>query len=455
MMRPLHLNELAQQLPGWLQGQSVSFTRVSTDTRQLQAGDLFVALRGERFDAHRFLAQAAEKACALVVDTPDSGLATPQWVVKDTTLALGGIGAYNRAQFEGPVVAITGSSGKTTVKTMLAGILAQCGPTLATRGNLNNHIGVPLTLLELAPEHRYGIIEMGASGPGEIAYLCTLARPQIALVNNVMAAHIEGFGSLQGVAEAKGEIYRGLQAGGTAIINLDDSFAGYHLERLPEVKPLTYALRDERADFFVRDLSASAGQQTFELVTPEGALAVQLTADGEHNVRNALAAAACAYAAGATLAAIAAGLNDFTPVAGRMSRLRGTAGALIIDDSYNANPGSVRAAIDVLAAQPGERWLVLGDMAELGEDAAAMHAEVGRYAHERGIDALWTLGTLSEHASTAFGHQTKHFQAHGDLIAALKESVHKEMNILIKGSRSSRMDDVVNALLDRGDNRPC
>jgi UDP-N-acetylmuramoyl-tripeptide--D-alanyl-D-alanine ligase len=460
MMVSMTLSQLATEFSETLGAQlhqgDASFTRVSTDTRRLNAGDLFVALRGENFDAHDFLADAAHKACALVVEKLDPAIALPQLVVRDTLLALGQIAVLNRAAFSGPLVAITGSSGKTTVKTMLAAILRECGPTLATEGNLNNHIGVPLTLLKLASEHRYAVIEMGASAAGEIAYLCGLARPDAALVNNVMPAHIEGFGSIEGVAAAKGEIYQGLSESGTMVVNLDEPFAGQWLAEKEGAKVLGFSLRDSAADFYVRTKGESAAEgdherQRFTLVTPAGEQSVELCAPGDHNLRNALAAAACAYAVGASNEQIGAGLGTYIPIAGRMNRQYGHAGAVIIDDSYNANPGSVRAAIDVLATQPLRSILVLGDMAELGDESAALHTDIGAYASTSGVQELFTHGLLSRHASDAFGEGAQHFSDRDSLIQALKEQVDAQTCVLIKGSRSARMELVVRALIDSGE----
>jgi UDP-N-acetylmuramoyl-tripeptide--D-alanyl-D-alanine ligase len=431
-----------------LQG-DVSFTRVTTDTRQVQTGDLFVALRGERFDAHNFLTEAAAKgACGLVVEKYHAEIQLPQLVVKDTLLALGQIAAFNRNAFNCPLIAITGSSGKTTVKTMLAGILRECGEVLATQGNLNNHIGVPLTLLQLEAQHRYAVIEMGASGMGEIAYLCELAKPDIAMINNVMPAHIAGFGSIENVAKAKGEIYGGLSASGIAIVNVDENYASQWLAQLDNKKVIRVSLHDHQADCYAQAIRLATDSVSFTLVIQQQAIAVQLNTLGEHSVRNALAAAACAFAAGANLEQIQRGLANFSPVSGRMTRHPGYAGSLVIDDSYNANPGSVRAAIDVLAAQPHHTVLVLGDMAELGEDAEQLHADVGAYARARGIKHLFSVGQLSRHASIAFAEGAQHFSQQDELIAALKSIATSETLFLIKGSRSAKTDLIVRALCD-------
>ncbi|WP_062060277.1 UDP-N-acetylmuramoyl-tripeptide--D-alanyl-D-alanine ligase [Cellvibrio sp. OA-2007] len=426
----------------------VEFTRVNTDSRTLAAGELFVALRGERFDAHDFIQDAvAKKPCALVVERFFPEIKLPQLVVSDSLLALGQIAALNRSLFLRPIIAITGSSGKTTVKTLLAGILAECGSTHATKGNFNNHIGVPLTLLQLEAHHEFAVIEMGASGPAEIEYLCSLAKPQITMINNVMAAHIQGFGSLQGVARAKGEIYAALPTTGTAVVNIDDRFAPDWLAALTNRKVIRVAYQNRDADCFAQDIEPSANSIEFAINLQGASTQVSVNAQGEHNVRNALMAAACASAVGATLQQIKQGLANFAPVAGRMSRHVGINNAQIIDDSYNANPGSVRAAIDVLA-QKSQGILVLGDLGELGTEAPQLHTELGEYARAKKIAHLFTVGKLSENASRGFGEGAQHFVDQASLVEHLKKIANKDTTLLIKGSRSAAMDLVVRQLCD-------
>lgn len=451
MMRALTLSSAAQEFGGTLMYPDCGFTSISTDTRKLADDELFVALRGERFDAHEFLPEVATRACGLVVEKPMRDINVPQWVVPDTTIALGQLARLNRRQFFGPVVAITGSSGKTTVKEMIAAILRQCGPVLATKGNLNNQIGVPLTLLQLQPAHRYAVIEMGASGPGEIAYLCSLAKPDVVLVNNVMPAHVAGFGSIAGVARAKGEIYQGVVPEGTAVINLDESWCeGWRNSAAAPV--LTYSLSSDNADFRARDLHCDAlGCFSFTLLAPVGDVSVTLPTAGRHNVANALAAAACAYAAGADLNDIAKGLATLQPVSGRLNRKVLSNGVVVIDDTYNANPGSVKAAIDVLAAQPGKHVLVLGDMGELGSDEAKMHAEVGDYAARQGVDQLLAVGPLGIHTVKAFGDRGQHFDGKDALVSALRELLDPDMTVLVKGSRFMAMETVVQQITEFGE----
>lgn len=456
MIKPLSLKWVeefiaAQQLSRPVSVQrygDAEFTAVNSDTRSLNAGELFVAIRGEFFDPHQFIEQAvAKNPCALVVEDyfPDIGL--PQLVVSDSILALGQIAALNRSLFNGRLIGITGSSGKTTVKTMVAGILTECGSTLATQGNLNNHIGVPVTLLQLTADHQFAVVEMGASGPGEIGYLCSLAKPQVTMINNVMPAHIEGFGSIEGVAKAKGEIYGSLSVAATAVVNLDDQFAPVWLAQLHNRKVISVSLQNSQANFFARQIELMDAEVQFELIAFGSGFVIRLNAQGEHSVRNALMATACAYAAGASLAQIKTGLENFAPVAGRMSKHTGINQVQIIDDSYNANPGSVRAAIDVLA-QKNYGILVLGDLAELGPDTVRLHGELGDYARHKQLPHIYTLGNLSQNASRHFGAGAQHFSDRASLVAHLKTIARADMTLLIKGSRSSRMDLVVRELCD-------
>lgn len=455
MIKPLSLATVAdfiraQTVPNSLQvdlrNGDAQFTRVNTDSRNLEAGELFIALRGERFDAHNFISQAVEKnPCALVVEKYYPDVALPQLVVSDSLLALGQIAALNRQLFAGPLIAITGSSGKTTVKTLVAAILSEMGETLFTKGNFNNHIGVPLTLLQIDAQHQFAVVEMGASAIGEIAYLCSLGKPQVAMINNVMPAHIEGFGSIEGVAKAKGEIYAGLMAGGTAVVNIDDQFAPQWLPTLDDKKVITVALHNTNADCFAKNIQYTAEAIAFDVHIFGEVVPVYVNAQGEHSVRNVLMATACAVAVGATAQKIQRGLAKFSPVAGRMSCHTTTQGALVIDDSYNANPGSVRAAIDVLA-QHSHGVLVLGDLGELGANAAELHAELGDYARAKQIKHLFTVGKLSEQASRRYGVGAQHFATQAELIEQLKNIATPETTFLIKGSRSSKMDLVVREL---------
>lgn len=452
MIRAMGLQEVAGRLQGNLLFGDCQFSRVCTDTRSLQPGDLFVALRGERFDAHDFLPDAAGKqACGLIVEEARADVELPQLVVQDSTRALGALGRINRELFGGPVLAVTGSGGKTTVKTLLSNILSRNGRVYATRGNLNNHIGVPLSLLELGPEHDSAVIEMGASGAGEIAYLSSLAQPDIGLVTNALRAHVEGFGSLEGVAWAKGEMFSGLPEDGVGVINLDDPQVDVWLQLLGERKRITFSIQGKPADVSGSDIHEEVGGMRFQLRTAEGEASIQLHLLGRHNVANAVAAAAAACGAGIKLADIKGGLEASRAVSGRMEVKAGLHGARVIDDSYNANPDSVRAAIDALANGSGRKILILGDMGELGPGAEQFHAELGSYARAGGIDLLVTVGPLSRFASEAFGDGARHFENCEEVIAFMQSTIDEQTTALVKGSRSSRMERVVTALTTGGD----
>ncbi len=452
MITPMTIQSLAQQLAPHLGAVASDscppFTRVCTDTRALQKGDFFIALRGPNFDGHQFLAAAQQAGAAgALVDSIDVSCSLPQLQVDDTVLGLGEMARLNRLLFAGPVIGITGSSGKTSVRTMVDAILRREGEVLTTEGNLNNHIGVPLTLLKLTGAERHAVIEMGASGIGEIAYLCELALPDVVLINNVMAAHLEGFGSLEGVAEAKGEIYQGVKDGGCCVVNLDDKFSAQWLHEIHRHKKLTFALHNTRADCYISERAVEHQTQSFVMHMAGRRLPIQLNVAGEHNVRNAMAAACCAYAVGASDASIVEGLADFVPVAGRMKRYSGPAGSTLIDDAYNANPGSVRAAIDVLSSEPGKTILVMGDMGELGEEAEFLHGDIGRYAAEKKLHAVYTVGALARSVSDNFNAQARHFDDQQALIDYLHAVItDSNCTLLIKGSRSARMDRVVSAL---------
>ncbi len=456
-MNDLTLSQAAVTYGGTLLYPDCRFSHVSTDSRTVAAGDLFVALRGESFDAHLFLKQAARKACGLVVQYPDKQLDVPQWVVPDTLQALGQLAIMAREGFDGPLVALTGSSGKTTAKEMLASIFACVAPVLATQGNLNNYIGVPKTLLRLEPEHRFAVLELGASAPGEIAYLASLVKPTIAVVTNVLPAHVEGFGSLAGVAAAKGEIYRSLDGSGVAVLNLDEPWLEQWQQAVPCLETVTFSLDKPEANVYATDIRLDVdGCAAFDLNICRdqisNQLPVQLRMAGRHNVNNALAAAACAVAAGLEIVTIAAGLESVSAVAGRLEYKAGLNGCRVIDDSYNANPGSVKAAIDVLAGLEGRRILVLGDMAELGVDAAQLHYEVGEYARERGVDLLLASGDLCAQAIAGFGTQGHLCADKNTLVEALLSELQDDVTVLVKGSRSAGMNELVEQIVIAGGN---
>lgn len=447
MLKALRLSEVANALGARVVGADVAFAAVSTDSRKIEAGQLFVALVGPNFDGHNYLADVAAKgAVAALVQREVPGAELPQLLVADTRIALGQLGALNRAAFGGPLVAVTGSSGKTTVKEMLASMLSTLGPVLATRGNLNNDLGVPLTLLELAPEHRSAVIELGANHVGEIAYTVALARPQVAILNNAGNAHVGEFGGPEKIVEAKGEILEGLAAEGVAVLNLDQAAFATWRQRVGERRVLTFALNNAQADFHASAIEHDArGCPAFTLHSPAGEVRVQLNLLGLHNVANALAAAAAAHALNVPLVGIRQGLESLQPVKGRAVTRMATNGARLIDDTYNANPVAVCAAVDILAAFPGRTVLVLGDIGELGEWAEQGHRDVGTYAAGK-VDALYAVGPLMRHAVAAFGAEGRHFADQASLIAALAAEQGPSTTLLIKGSRSAAMDKVVAAL---------
>jgi len=464
-MKPMPLSRLADAAGGRLVGadaaHDVLIDAVSTDTRELDAGDgravLFVALRGERFDGHDHAEAALEGGARALLVARRLDLALPQVVVADTQRALAALAASLQRARNGRarVVGITGSNGKTTVKTLLLSILERCGKAYANPGNRNNEIGLPLAVIDAPEDADFAIYEMGAGKPGDIAYLTTVVRPDVSVVNNIAPAHLERMDSLFGVADTKAAIYDALPAGGTAVINADDAFAPYFAERAHGRQLLRFGI-EASADITARDIRPDADGSRFVLVAPQGEMEVALALPGRHNVRNALAAAALALAAGAAPEAVREGLAAARPVAGRLVSRRLPGGATVIDDSYNANPGSLHAAIELLAGGDGEGWLVLGDMRELGADAPALHAEAGRRARAAGIARLYALGELSAHAAEAFGAGGRAFDGHDALAQALREDLtgRHDVRLLVKGSRGSRMDRIVKALLEGAGRTP-
>ncbi|SDX06967.1 UDP-N-acetylmuramoyl-tripeptide--D-alanyl-D-alanine ligase [Thiocapsa roseopersicina] len=456
------LAEAVARAGGRLEGEDRRFVSVGTDSRADCSGQLFVALRGERFDGHDHVAAArAAGAVAAMVDHP-LPVDLPQWIVEDTRSGLGALAAAWRDLFPGRIVAITGSNGKTTVKEMVAAILGQVGSVRATRGNLNNDIGMPLTLLS-ARDEAFLVLEMGANHHGEIGYMTDIARPDVALITNAGRAHLEGFGSVDGVARAKGEIARGLPTDGVFVFAGDSPYADLWRELAEDRRVLTFALEDpaDLREDLQADLRADrsqirvewteAGFGTHVVAHHDGkAIPIDLRLAGEHNARNALAAAATALALGIAPGAIQAGLATLMPVKGRLYPHRcGEVG--VIDDTYNANPDSIAAAIQVLAGLSGRRWLVLGDLAELGPEADALHREIGERARDAGIDRLFSVGVLSMSATSAFGDGARHFTDQGDLVRALRTALSAGDRILVKGSRSARMEQVVEALCAVGE----
>ena len=442
----MRLRETAEAIGARSAGEDVWLQGVSTDTRTLQPGQLFVALHGPHFDGHDYLDQAAvQGAAACMVEHPVPGC--PCLVVEDTRRGLGYLARAWRRRFDLPLVAVTGSNGKTTVKEMIAAILSRRGETLATAGNLNNDIGMPLTLLRLDAAHRNAVIEMGANHAGEIAWLTGLAEPTVALITNAAAAHLEGFGSLAGVAKAKGEIFAGLDDSGTAVINADDAFASLWRERAGAHRRITFGLR-QPADLTARRQATRAGSR-LAVRSPAGELELTLPLPGEHNVMNALAAMAASLAAGATLEDMRAGLQSIQAVPGRLQLLAGQRGGRILDDSYNANPASLAAALRVLGEFDGRHLLVLGEMGELGEATESLHAEAGRLARAAGVDELVTIGPLARAAAGAFGPGAIPCETHAEASALVQERLGPDVTVLVKGSRLSHMEDVVAALREK------
>ncbi|MFZ9150423.1 MAG: UDP-N-acetylmuramoyl-tripeptide--D-alanyl-D-alanine ligase [Burkholderiales bacterium] len=447
----MSLAQAATVLGGELRGSDVRFSSVCTDSRTLKSGDLFIALRGERYDGHDFVAKAAAAgAVAALIDRSHTSAATlPVAAVDDTTVALGVLAAHWRRQFAIPLVAVAGSNGKTTVKEMIAACLrAHYGDAavLATRGNLNNHIGLPLTLLTLREAHRVGVVEVGMNHPGETAELAKIAAPTVAVINNAQREHQEFMRSVADVADEHASLIKALPADGIAVINADDAHAGVWREAAGSRRVRDFGLGQNAAVSAVCELRAASAHLAVR--TPEGAAELALPLAGEHNARNALAAIAAATAAGATLQSCVRALSGFAAVKGRLQIKRSRQGALLIDDTYNANPDSVRAAIDVLARAPGRKLLVLGDMGEVGDQGRDFHVEIGAYARERGIDALYALGELAAHAVREFGEGGRHYVAIDTLLVDVGAALGPQAAVLVKGSRFMQMERVVRSFED-------
>ncbi|MGK0704474.1 UDP-N-acetylmuramoyl-tripeptide--D-alanyl-D-alanine ligase [Yokenella regensburgei] len=445
------LSQLASITHGELYGDSLTIDAVTTDTRKITAGCLFVALKGERFDAHDFAQQAKEAGAGALLVSRKLDCALPQVVVKDTRLAFGELAAWVRQQVPARVVALTGSSGKTSVKEMTASILSQCGNTLYTAGNLNNDVGVPMTLLRLTKAHQFAVIELGANHQGEIAWTVDLTHPEAALVNNLAAAHLEGFGSLAGVAKAKGEIYTGLAQDGIAILNADNNDWLNWQNIIGNRKVWRFSPNAANSDFTATNIHVTSHGTEFTLQTPQGNVDVLLPLPGRHNIANALAATSLAMAVGADLQAVKQGLATLEAVPGRLFPITLAENKLLLDDSYNANVGSMTAAVQVLADMPGYRVLVVGDMAELGEESEACHRQVGEAAKDAGIDRVLSVGVLSKVISSA-SEAGEHFADKASLIAYLRALVEEKsiITVLVKGSRSAAMEEVVRALQENG-----
>ncbi|MCK5262373.1 MAG: UDP-N-acetylmuramoyl-tripeptide--D-alanyl-D-alanine ligase [Gammaproteobacteria bacterium] len=442
----MSLSQAATAINGMLQGDDAVFSAVSKDTRSLHLGDLYVALKGENFDGHVFLKTAADLGAVGALVSDPKSVALSQICVDDTRIALGDLAAAWRGQFKGKLVAVTGSNGKTTVKEMCRAILLEAvsgDRVLSTQGNLNNDIGMPMTLLSIRQQHDYAVIEMGANHVGEINYLTRIAKPDIAVITNAGPAHLEGFGSIEKVAQAKSEIYGGLTDGGVAIINLDDDYADYWQQVCQGKNIVTFSMKDKQADVYA-EVQADAG---YRFKTTAGDVSIVMNVPGRHNVMNALASTAVALTLGVSLENIASALQSFSNVSGRLNIQQGLNDARVIDDTYNANPISLNAAIDVLIEMGGKSCLVLGDMAELGDSAAALHFEAGQQAKKLGVKKLFAMGELSRNAVKGFGKGAEFYEDRNALIKAVTENMNASTTILVKGSRSMAMEKVVNALL--------
>ncbi|KPP98286.1 UDP-N-acetylmuramoyl-tripeptide--D-alanyl-D-alanine ligase [Marinobacter sp. HL-58] len=460
MMQPFALTDAL----GWLHGRAAGsldglvFQGVSTDTRRIVRGDLFVALRGENFDGHDYLEVARKAgAVAAVVDRVNPDVALPQILVADTIEALARLAAGNRDVSPARFVAITGSSGKTTVREMVAAILSRTGNTLVTEGNLNNHIGVPLTLFRLEPEHEYGVIELGASGLNEIAHNVAIVRPDVSILTNAGQAHLEGFGGYENIVRAKGEIIDGVVESGLVVLNRDDPAFGQWQQRAGARRIASVSRQPGTGgDYFAQGIRGDGGALVFRACGPQGwACDVSLPLHGEHNVTNALLAIAAARDLGASDEAVRQGLASMQAVKGRLQILELSAGLTVIDDSYNANPSSIKAALDVLAARPATRVAVLGAMAELGPDSLALHREVGEFARARGIERLLVVGDGCEGYADGYGDTAEVCATHDDAVRRLFEGPAGSQTVLVKGSRSSAMDRVVEGIKEKVGNTCC
>lgn len=449
-MMVMPLSEAAQVLDAKRWGADVIFRGISTDTRSLSEGNLFVALKGPNFDGHDYIEQARRHGAVAAAVSRVSNDKMPQLEVKDTRVALGELAAHWRSKFAIPLIAVTGSNGKTSVKEMLASILCACGETLVTQGNLNNDIGVPLTLFRLSSEHEYAVLELGANHPGEIAYLTDLARPTVGVVNNAGPAHLEGFRDVSGVAKAKGELFERLAADAVCIINADDAFADLWKSMASPRRVISFGV-SAAADVCAKWTGDISGSDV-DLMTPAGTASLRLALPGQHNVMNALAATAAALALGVALEDIVRGLAAVKPVGGRWQSQPGINGAQLIDDTYNANPASLQVALDLLCEADVETWLVLGDMGELGEEGARLHRKAGERARQAGVKRLFVLGELAAEAAEVFGDGAESFADMDELSARLREIARSGVIVLVKGSRAMRMERVVQALsADKGD----
>jgi len=445
----MKLSKVKAILNGTLQGRDVEFQSVSIDTRTLSPGDLFIAIRGPNFDGHDFIEQAIAKSASAVLVSEPTSASIPSLLVDDTRKALADLAAFHRMQWSGAMISVTGSCGKTTTKMLMTEIFSQAASTLSNAASFNNDIGVPLTLLQLKPEHQYAVCEVGANHPGEIAALTHIVKPDVAMITNAGAAHLAGFGDVKGVACAKGEIFQGLGVGGVAVVNADDQYADFWKKQIGDHRIITFGIK-KTADVMAMNIQLNAQVQPhFRLILPNGEADIQLSLIGEHNIMNALAAAAAAYAKDVSIVHIKAGLEAASAVNRRLVEKLGVGGAVIIDDTYNANPLSTSAAISLLSKRPGESVFVLGDLVELGEQADQFHKELGLQAEQDGIQRLYCFGEHSRLAAEAFGKNAYHFENRDALIASLRDTLNETMTVLIKGSNAMGMDKIAKALMEK------
>ena len=439
----LRLSEIASMACGELRGEDVEISGISTDTRNLHFGDLFIALEGEKFDGHKFIDDTVEQIVSGIFIHKEIMTQLPSILVDDTLAGMSRWAQAWRKRVDPKLVAITGSNGKTTVKQMISNILSQAGSTCATKGNLNNHIGVPLTLLALRVNNQFAVIEMGANNFGEINHLSLLAEPEVAVITNAGPAHLEGFGSVEGVAKAKGEIINGVRDGGTIVLNADDQYLDVWLEKSKHLNIMTFGFSDSAT------VKGEINEDhTLSVSVNDEVFSINLPLPGKHNAYNALASIAVGTAFNIDRNDIKNGLENADQVHGRLQLKQGMLGATIIDDTYNANPASLQAAIEVLCAQSKEPWLVLGDMGELGEDTVSIHAHMGEIARAAGVKKLFGLGELAKQAVDEFGENGFFFSKHDVLSRELLNQMSENCCILIKGSRTMHMEDVVNFLIE-------
>lgn len=449
-MISMSLSKAAAAINASYEGHDVVFSGCSTDSRSIEKGNLFIALKGENFDGHDFVSIAEEKGAASLMLQQEVIHSLPVLKVENTRKAMGLLAKTWREEIAIPVVAITGSNGKTTVKEMVSSVLSEVAEVHATTGNLNNDIGVPLTLFGIDKKHRFAVIEMGANHAGEIEWLSAISRPNVAVITQCAPAHLEGFGSVEGVARAKAEIFSGLQSSGTAIINADDAYVSFWQKTCEHKKQCTFGIASKYADVKADNIKLFPEEACtrFRLITKQGSIDVDLKLLGKHNVLNALAAAACCLNLDVSLQSIKSGLEKMPPIKGRLQVKQGKHDARIIDDTYNANPASLSVALNVLSSYEGSRLMVLGDMGELGESAKQLHRNAGAEVKQAGVDALYTIGELSINAMESFGEGASHYDSYEALSKALLDKLNNQTTVLIKGSRSMHMERIVNSLAE-------